>query len=256
MREIRVLSWCEACWAQGEIRTEATTSWTVGITPTDQPPALHTLDACDSHAQDLIALQALAQLGERYVRKPLAVPLSKSRGGSAVFVPQNAAPCPICSEVLGKPSLVSHVWSQHRTDPRPAAPTACPTCRQQFENTAGVGAHRTAAHGYDALADALSGVKRFKPAPVAAKVAAPLLLPSPAKEGSGRRTTAAQFDAGVDSLRALTGQWVLIDSDVNVDVRRTPWIRRGCEVQGRNMVAGIGDLWARWPSLPPNTSVG
>jgi hypothetical protein len=70
--------------------------------------------------------------------------------------------CPVCKRQIKNNILVAHIWQEHRSDEKPAIPKICPECREQIDTGQGMTQHRKAAHGYDAVADALSGVKGYK----------------------------------------------------------------------------------------------
>lgn len=160
MREVVVRAWCDACWQDGEQRTPSTRTYTAGIVSGETRPGLKLVELCDVHdkmAVDLMAL--LADIGTVPDLKPKPkTPEPVSNSGATRLVP-----CPVCHIDVQRNGLVSHIWSNHRSDEKPVYGTLCPECRTQYDTGQGLAAHRRSVHGYDAVAEALSGVKGYKP---------------------------------------------------------------------------------------------
>jgi hypothetical protein len=161
MREVKLLTWCDMCWDDGMIQTAAEHSFTIGIVSGESRPALKLLELCETHSKTIVELQELlvgvGQLPE----------LDKKRGPGRppVSEPVREHPtksCPVCKRQIKNNILVAHIWQEHRSDEKPAIPKICPECREQIDTGQGMTQHRKAAHGYDAVADALSGVKGYK----------------------------------------------------------------------------------------------
>lgn len=251
MREVQILSWCEACWADGQVKTPAVDSWTVGIVQGENPPALHIVDACEQHGKELTDLLALVKTAELFTRKVIVpVPAAKRRPYN------NATPdgfaCPVCDQILTtRPSLVGHVWSQHRPDGRPTSPMICPDCSKDFDTAASCAVHRQAAHGYDPLSEVLSGVPGHgsgmalgvssSSSDVLFKALADTMM-------DGRRTTPEDMAFVLTTLQKEPGIWHKVGENVKVGARSSSYRGRGLETQGRDMSDGVGELWLRWPA--------
>lgn len=137
-----------------EGRTEATHTYTVGLVAGETKPALKVLELCDRHdklAGELAGI--LAGIGQ--------TPALPAKVVAPAPTPPPSRPswdCPLCGEHLGRNVAVAHVWNRHRRDVRPEIPKRCPDCGHPATGQ-GMTAHRRSAHGYDALADALSGAR-------------------------------------------------------------------------------------------------
>jgi len=162
VREVEIHAWCDACWDDGETRTPSVGPWTVGLLAGDdgQRPALKVLDLCEPHGKEVADLLELAHLvgqpptGARAAAAPArqpALPLQATRTVS----------CPVCQVRVKRNTLVGHVWKQHRGQ-RPEFPGHCPECRAEYPTGQGLASHRRLVHDYDALSDALSGVKGYR----------------------------------------------------------------------------------------------
>lgn len=163
MREMIMRSWCDACYADGELQQEAVKTYTIGIVSGENRPALKLLELCDTHdkiAQDLIHL--LSEVGQLPdIKKPVGRPPSEvvHQASSSKIVD-----CPVCGEGISRGGLVAHIWAQHRPgETKPVYGPACPECRVEYDTGQGLAAHRRAEHGFDAVAEALDGVKGYKP---------------------------------------------------------------------------------------------
>ena len=153
MREVVVMAWCDAC-ALEDAKTAAVSTFTVGIVAGESRPALKLLELCERHNKLIVDVQLLlAEVGQAPDVKPAKQPAAVGRGLVA---------CPICDKEMTRNGLVGHIWSQHRQQERPAPPTTCPDCGQAFSGAAGCGNHRVYTHGWDPVADALSGVKGYR----------------------------------------------------------------------------------------------
>lgn len=167
MREVRVLSWCDFCHLDNE-QTEADHTYTLGIVAGENRPALKVLEVCELHSKPITELVALlATIGQTPDLKPKPA-AAKAVGRPKEDAPRNAqgqllADCPVCGQTRARNGMVSHIWQAHRPDPKPQAPTRCPECGERSANTQAMAQHRRVVHGYDALADALSGVPGFTP---------------------------------------------------------------------------------------------
>ena len=159
MRELVLNKWCDICYLEEEAKVPATLTLTAGMVVGENRPELKLVELCERHSKPFTDLQALlAQIGQT-PDVPAKVAPVKQEGSYA----QRLMVCPICRAEYARNGMVSHVWRAHRTDKRPETKGRCPTCREQFDNGAGLAAHRRIAHGYDALQDALSGVKGYQP---------------------------------------------------------------------------------------------
>lgn len=157
MREI--VAYCDKCWADGERREPSKGQRTLAIAVGDQPhPTPKVLDFCEPCLKDIDALGELVAGSVIFPTRAVTTAPSTHSAPSKV----RTVPCPVCQVSTPRASLVSHIWSRHRTDIRPDAPTACPDCSETYDSGQGMATHRRVAHGYDALTDALSGVKGYK----------------------------------------------------------------------------------------------
>jgi hypothetical protein len=148
MREVVMKEWCDVCWME-ETKTEALHTFTVGAVKGESKPALKVLMMCDVHQKIILELQTvLGATGQTLVPAPV-----KPQGPA----PAKRMACPACGQEVAAASIVGHVWSAHRPDTRPPMPKDCPECGEHLDNGTGMAAHRRS-HGYDALAEAMSGV--------------------------------------------------------------------------------------------------
>lgn len=155
MRELVERHWCDSCFLESEAKEAAVHTFTVGAVAGESRPMLKVLELCERHSKLVLELQALlSETGQtpELKAKPAATPVG-----------QRAVPCPVCQVSVKRSTLVAHVWRHHRTDERPDHHAKCPTCHEQQRDGAGLAAHRRIVHSYDALADALSGVKGYRP---------------------------------------------------------------------------------------------
>ena len=162
MREVIIQEWCDYCWQDGEARVAATRTFTIGVADGEVPsPPLKLLQTCEPHSKDvsdlLTVLTQTAGLTDAPVTPAAPKPASVRKAPS-----QQPIECPGCGETKnGTSSLVTHIWAMHRGETRPASPTVCPDCG--LEDTAkNVGQHRKLTHGYDQIAEAMTGIKPFK----------------------------------------------------------------------------------------------
>lgn len=159
MREVEIKAWCDRCWADGERREPSAGQWTLAMITGDNPhPTPKVLDFCEACVKEVAALadlvEAAAMLPTRATKAP--TPLVRSPGKVRMVF------CPVCRRETARASLVGHVWSIHRTDRRPEIALTCPECREQFDDPRGAATHRRIKHGFDAVVEALSGVKGYK----------------------------------------------------------------------------------------------
>jgi uncharacterized protein YbaR (Trm112 family) len=159
MREIEIKAWCDRCWADGERREPSAGQWTMAVISGDVAhPSAKVLDFCESCAKDVAALAELVALSNTLPSKAAKAPEPQHRSPAKFRM----VPCPVCRNEVNRSSLVGHVWSQHRTDRRPEMPLTCPDCRETYDSGQGIATHRRLAHGFDAVVDALTGVKGYK----------------------------------------------------------------------------------------------
>jgi hypothetical protein len=156
MREMIMRRWCDVCFAEGQLQQEAAHTFTVGAVVGEARPALKVVETCDVH-QKMVAdlMELLNGIGQIPEFKKAALP-------AAPVLTHPAVECPICRMDVGRNTLVAHVWNKHRTDARPPTPKTCPECGERFDNGTGMSAHRRSIHDFDALADALGGVKGYR----------------------------------------------------------------------------------------------
>jgi len=157
MRELVLNKWCDTCYLEEEAKVPVAFTFTAGVVLSENRPELKVVELCERHSKPFTDLQALlAKIGQT-PDVPAKAPAQPSG------YPQRLMVCPICRAEYARNGMVSHVWRAHRTDKRPDLNGRCPTCREQQDNGAGLAAHRRITHGYDALQDALSGVKGYQP---------------------------------------------------------------------------------------------
>jgi hypothetical protein len=159
MREMKMLRWCDMCWHEGQLQQEATWTYTIGLVANESRPALKLLEVCDTHNKVVVDLAAmLAEVGQ--------LPDLPKKVGRPPLEDQHprrtATPCPVCRVEVAKNTMVAHIWTNHRTDEKPPLPEICPQCRAHIPSPQGMAQHKRVQHGFDAVADALSGVKGFK----------------------------------------------------------------------------------------------
>lgn len=180
MREVIVRAWCDACWADGEVRTEAAQSWVIGVVASENArPTLHKVETCEMHSKtyvDLLAFLNTTELLGALPPKPGRPPARSSvtppreaigpgRPGSGpngeYLNPRTV--CPVCHNEMATTSLTLHVWKAH-TDKggRVEQPTHCPDCGAYFDNGQAMGQHRRRLHAYDSLTEALSFVPGYQ----------------------------------------------------------------------------------------------
>lgn len=164
MREVIIKQNCDACWQDGELKTPSAGAWTIGIVAGESGrPALKVLDLCEQHTKlvtDLVALLADVELTpDKPGPEPrlFDAPRRTTSPGNLRVVA-----CPVCRQEINRSSMVGHIWSQHRTDRKPDQPPTCPECREPYGNGQGMATHRRIVHGFDAVVDALGGVKGYK----------------------------------------------------------------------------------------------
>lgn len=156
MRDFVILNWCDACFREGEAKVEATQTFTLGVSANENRPVLHVLDLCDSHAEVVQTVREL--MANATPVKPEVAP----NPPTPLKITDDGFECPVCRSVLAKRSgLVNHIWGLHRQDSRPKGPTACPECGLESATATAIAAHRVAAHHFDAVEEALSGVSGF-----------------------------------------------------------------------------------------------
>lgn len=157
MREI--VAFCDRCWADGERRESSKGQRTIAIAVGDNPhPTPKVLDFCEPCLKDIDALGELVAGSVIYPTKAVTTAPSTHSAPSKV----RTVECPVCALTTPRASLVGHVWNKHRNDLRPEIPLICPDCSEPYESGQGMATHRRVVHGYDALTDALAGVKGYK----------------------------------------------------------------------------------------------
>jgi len=167
MKEIQINKWCDMCYREGEntdqpglpIKTPATHAINIGIGIGENTrPVIHEIDVCDVHAKPI------AELALFINETPLAVkPAAEIAPKRGTNPNPDVAVCPVCKHGVTRSQIINHVWQSHRKDARPEPPKrTCPDCGVVYEKAQGLSQHRRAEHGFDALLDALSGVKGYK----------------------------------------------------------------------------------------------
>lgn len=144
MKEHVIRTWCDAC-PEGE-REEAVTHHVAIDSQRSE------VDLCERHVKQLLEPLALLVGDLRVEPPPPALAPGNRRRGAYTS-------CPLCGLKVVKDAVVSHVWVTHVRGVRPARPLVCPECGKQFGTTNGCGAHRSQAHGYTALAEAVAAAR-------------------------------------------------------------------------------------------------
>lgn len=161
MREVPppppVLVWCDRCWARDETRVPSAGEWTVAaIEGNNAHPTPKILDFCEACATEVKELAGLV------FESPILPNRHKLVAPVMLSTKLRTVPCPVCRVEVNRASLVGHIWANHRTTARPAMPLTCVECGATYESPQGIATHRRLTHGYDAVVDALSGVKGYK----------------------------------------------------------------------------------------------
>jgi len=156
MRELIIRAWCDRCESLGNERTEAKHTYTIGIVKGETRPAprvIELCDACDAEIDWLPKLMADHSIPLDPKAKP-AAPLQPP----AAPLGTDRVMCRVCGRELVKTAIVGHIWSQHRRgEKRPAPPSVCPTCREDFD-VQGMTMHRVLQHGYSPVEAAYEGL--------------------------------------------------------------------------------------------------
>ncbi len=181
MDELKVYSWCDQCFAEGEQRVEAAGKFQMAIDPHDRgrPHRPRLLALCEQHAKPVMEMrEMLIKLGVPVDQKsadvkatPKATTPKEPRPPQPTTVEQPTlpdvstgqdkihAPCPICSEVLRRTSIVVHLQGRHGCR-AVAQPKKCPECGGHFDPINSMLIHRRRMHDYDYLADVVATAKR------------------------------------------------------------------------------------------------
>lgn len=179
MRKIRIDTWCDYCWLDGEQETPAVATWTIGLLPGENMrPSLRLLETCELHSKAIVEMrdmtERLSLIDSKAAQPARPVPVAAIQRDPEFEYDQHLPPssqptqCPVCHLVLStKQSCVNHVWSKHSQSGRQPMPLECPDCDATYENGNAAGIHRRFAHGYDALDEALSAVKHYRRSPAA-----------------------------------------------------------------------------------------
>jgi hypothetical protein len=159
MREI--VAYCDRCWADGERREPSKGQVTIAMMPGDvSHPTPKVLDFCETCLKEVAALAELVANSAVFpTKRTTATPAPTTHSAPSKT---RMVPCPVCRVSTARASLVAHIWGRHRTDVRPEMPLVCPDCNEPYDSGQGIATHRRIVHGYDALTEALSGVKGYK----------------------------------------------------------------------------------------------
>lgn len=161
-REVVMQLWCDPCDAAGE-KVAAVASWTAGAVKAEVQPSLHAIDVCEVHNKQMEDYAAAINAAPPFVRPAGAAKAPPAAPGRPVK-PQGEYVCPVCDTGFSSASSrINHVWNVHRPgDERTLTAGVCPDCGTVVDTAQGMAAHRRLGHGFDALHDALLGVKGFK----------------------------------------------------------------------------------------------
>lgn len=179
MQELKVYSWCNACFDDGGARVEAVETYRITIEPEKgKSVAALRMDFCEVHAKAVRDLMNLAQrtgspldASEPKVRKPApkAAPKAAPKVGplDTLATPptlfdgrltgaRSQHPCPVCASSY----TFSHVLYKHLRDVHRAKavvqPKVCPDCGHRLKTMQHMVAHRASNHGYSYI-DAIVG---------------------------------------------------------------------------------------------------
>jgi hypothetical protein len=181
MRDIKIIAWCDLCFIEGKaaageplipVEVPATQTFTLAcVEGDDKRPSFKQLDLCEPHAKPYLELVEL--LANTDIALVGTAPRPQGRVAAPVVAtgrpvgrpPSKNTPditrCPVCHLEVRYPSLMVHIWNQHRPgETRPPQPKTCPECRQSFEPQ-GMSLHRKKTHGVDPLIEILRGVKDY-----------------------------------------------------------------------------------------------
>jgi len=169
MREVQIVKSCDMCYHEYEgdgeppkIEATHTVKMAIALIESVSPP-FKVLDLCDMHVKAFTELHSFINdvpLPAPAPAAPMAKPaLFKAPSGEG----NRMVHCPVCQKPNKRATMVAHVWQHHRKDLKPEAPVGkCPDCNEHYDSGQGMSAHRRSVHGYDALIEALAGVKGYK----------------------------------------------------------------------------------------------
>lgn len=148
MKEVQIISWCDACAEEDDSRVPATLTYTVGVSHGESRPMLKLVELCEPHAKLILDLEMLLQNVGQTPEFKKAAPVGRPSASEKYERSNPFVDCPIpgCTTSLRKSSVPAHIWAAHLPGvkkPRPL--TKCPECGEtEFKSLA---MHRTMAHG-------------------------------------------------------------------------------------------------------------
>ena len=150
MKEVEIHAWCDRCYADAEVKSQAETR----VLDIDGAGPLE-LELCDLHDKELLEPLRLL-LAERGVRPAKPAPQQHQVAGPPV------APCPLCGITMSRYGRAGHIFTVHGGlrpgDPRPVQEGQCPDCGATPPKQ--LAQHRAQAHGVTAADFALEWVRR------------------------------------------------------------------------------------------------
>lgn len=157
MRELVVFNWCDRCESLGHPRTEAKHTYSVGIVPGENRPAVRVIELCDecdaAEVSQLIKLLSTHSIPLDPKAKAAPEPIPQR----TKYLPDNKEQCQVCGSDYHKSSIATHIWAIHRPgEARPEHPNKCPECG--LVNPTGMGQHRSQKHGWSAVTEAYKGL--------------------------------------------------------------------------------------------------
>lgn len=152
MRDIQIINYCDACWADGEQKVMATGSFVIGIIASESArPRLRVLLSCERHAKPINDLAELIALHGEDVG---AEPAPKLRGTTSPQ-PRKSLPdpgvCPVCGATLDYLSV--HLAGAHGETVDAlclrdkAGRWQCPSCSASHASKHAMSVHHNQKHG-------------------------------------------------------------------------------------------------------------
>lgn len=167
MQELKILRWCNACYADGEARVEATERYVIVVdTHGGRNGQPRELDFCEPHAK------AVRELRELVLKTGAPLP---PKGGTTEVKEEKPAylqpvvattvegdkrrACPVCGKSVRLVTLNGHLHAVHGAR-SVRQPKKCPDCGKSIELSRMMAVHRGQKHGYDYMAELAATVPK------------------------------------------------------------------------------------------------